>query len=346
METRTINIPTSAVSFCASIALATLTAAYKGAIAMSMIHFEGLPLPHYIHSGSSVAGPGRKHPERYAMGEFDLLVVKQGCMYIGEADRHYEVSEGHALILRPDQHHYPTEGCREQTSSYWLHFHTLGSWFVMNHASNEKPAPFERAVSNDAADAVDSSAAAGRSFRVPQLELRIPQFTRIAEPGVMYDTLQKLILLERDNHLDEVRWRQQLLFHEALQQLAASVTVRVPKAPAAEAADSAVSYLREHYRNRITAEELGAAVNFHPVYIARCMQRQYNCSPMEYLLRYRLEQAKHLLLQTDLAVHQIAEEVGFQQAAYFTACFRKQEGCTPRDYRCRAAQLWGCPKSS
>lgn len=42
----------------------------------------------------------------------------------------------------------------------------------------------------------------------------------------------------------------------------------------------------------------------------------------------RLEQAKLLLLQTDLAVSRIAEEVGFNNAAYFTSCFARFEGIT------------------
>lgn len=49
--------------------------------------------------------------------------------------------------------------------------------------------------------------------------------------------------------------------------------------------------------------------------------------------RYRLEQAKRLLLQTDLPVLQIARETGFRQAACFTSCFRDREGLTPRAYR-------------
>jgi hypothetical protein len=54
---------------------------------MSAIEFNALPLPHYIRAGYSLTGAGRKHPERYAIGEFDLLVVAQGCLYIGEGAR-------------------------------------------------------------------------------------------------------------------------------------------------------------------------------------------------------------------------------------------------------------------
>lgn len=289
---------------------------------MPTIEFTALPLPHYICAGYSEASPGRKHPERYAMGEFDLLVVTQGCLYIGEEDRQYEVAEGHALILRPDLHHYPTAGCTELTTSYWVHFHTAGSW----------------RMAGDAQDAVtgntDDAPKPGRTFRMQTIHIRLPQFTRLLQPAKMYEVLRQLVALERDSHLHWVRWEQQKLFQDVLMMLAACADSHAPR-PGAEVADQAASYLRKHYRERITAKDLSTALNFHPVYIARCMRRQFGCSPMEYLMHYRLDQAKLLLLQTDLPVGRIAQEVGFQQAAYFTACFVKNEGVTPREYRRR-----------
>lgn len=290
---------------------------------MPIIEFAALPLPHYIRGGFAVAGPGRKHPERYAIGEFDLLVVTQGCMYIGEEERHYEVSEGHALILRPDLHHYPTAPFKEKNGTFWVHFHTAGGWRIADDSAAETPASVALAPP-----------VPGRTFRMQQFNIRIPQFTRLLHPAKMYEVLRQLVALERDSHLDWVRWEQQKLFQDVLMMLSAGVEMKSPR-PGAEVADQAASFLRKHYRERITAKELSVALNFHPVYIARCMKKQFGCSPMEYLMRYRLDQAKLLLLQTDLPVSQIAQEVGFQQAAYFTACFGRLEGITPREYRQR-----------
>ncbi|MBB6669838.1 helix-turn-helix transcriptional regulator [Cohnella nanjingensis] len=162
--------------------------------------------------------------------------------------------------------------------------------------------------------------------------IRLPQFTRLAEPAKVYDALQQLTALESNSHLDAVRWKQQRLFQDVLGLLAESLDAQRPK-PGEDVADRAASYLRLNYREPVTAAELGEALRFHPVYVARCMRQRFGCSPMEYLMRYRLEQAKRLLLQTDLPVHLVARETGFQQAAYFTSCFRKLEGLTPRDYR-------------
>ncbi|PZD97648.1 AraC family transcriptional regulator [Paenibacillus sambharensis] len=293
---------------------------------MPVIRFHALPMPYYICSGHCLTAPGRGHPDRYALGEFDLLVVDQGCLYIGEEDRRYELAEGHALILRPDSHHYPAQGCREITGSYYLHFQTAGVWDVLSDA--------EGASRLEEPQAGEDGGAADHHPRVAAFDIRIPQFTRLLNAGKMYELLRQLNELERDSHLGAVKWKQQMLFQEVLMQLEASMADKIPR-PGADIADQAASYLRLHYRERISIRSVGEALNFHPVYIARCMQKQFGCSPMEYLMRYRLEQAKKLLLQTDLPVSQIGQDVGFQQAAYFTSCFGRWEGITPREYRQR-----------
>lgn len=300
---------------------------------MSILRFEALPLPYFINSGFSLAGPGRKHPERWAVGEFDLIVVKQGCLYIGEEERRYEVSEGHALVLRPDLHHYPTEGCRETTASYWLHFQAGGAWRAGDPEEEEENGTMEEERLESGGGEKEDEAAAGW-FRKPTFGIELPQFARLLHPAKMYEALQRLIDLDRNSHMDSVRWEQQALFQQALMLLAESMRAERSR-PGEEIADRAASYLRSRYREPISSKDLAEALNFHPVYIARRMRKQFGCSPMEYLIRCRLEQAKRLLLQTDLSVAQIALETGFRQAAYFTACFGKRERMTPREFRLR-----------
>lgn len=108
--------------------------------------------------------------------------------------------------------------------------------------------------------------------------------------------------------------------------------------PSIACAEQAAAYLRSHYREKITAHDLGESLNFHPVYVARCMNKEYGVSPMDYLLHYRIEQSKLLLMQTDFTIARVAEEVGFNQAPYFSSCFLKIEGISPRQYRNRFSE--------
>ena len=171
-------------------------------------------------------------------------------------------------------------------------------------------------------------------YKLKTFQIQVPQFVRLLQPGKMLEVLHQLVQLNQSAHLAGAKWKQQVLFQDVIEQLSASNEVD-SSTPSAVCAEQAAAYLRRHYREEITAQALGENMNFHPVYIARCMQKEYGCSPMEYLLQYRIEQAKLMLLQTDRSISRIAEEVGFNQAAYFTSCFSKLEGISPRKYRQR-----------
>ncbi|ANE45705.1 AraC family transcriptional regulator [Paenibacillus swuensis] len=293
---------------------------------MNVLQFKAPPLPHYITSGFVSDFPaGSKHVGRQNVGVFDLLVVTKGCLYLREEDRSYEVGEGCTLILRPDQAHYPTRPCTETTQHYWLHFQTTGEWSV-----SDALLPSGGPVSEE------EQSSPAWSLEARPFHLQLPQFSRLQKPDSAHSLLARLVALNVSAHLDGARWKQEALFQELLQQLAAEAPGTGPS-PGVICARQAAAYLREHYREDVTVQAMGGSLNFHPIYIARCMQAEYGCSPVEYLLRYRMEQAKLLLLQTDYPVTRIAEEVGFNQAAYFTARFTKYEGLSPRRYRQRFA---------
>ncbi|WP_438447205.1 helix-turn-helix domain-containing protein [Gorillibacterium sp. sgz5001074] len=290
-----------------------------------MLRFTAPPLPYYIMNGFASMPVGTKHVGRRSIGVFDLLVVTKGCLYIAEEDRRYELAQGQALVLRPDCHHYPVRGCTEETDSFWLHFHTDGPWWADYSEGGEplmpEPLPPVRC----------------RGFNPQPFTISIPQYATLREPELLYRDLERLIQLEASvlpSGDGGVIWEQQQLFQRVLKQLSASAEPEATS-PAKLCAQRAASYLRSHYKDEITAKELGEQLNFHPVYIARCMQKEFGVSPFEYLNRFRIEQAKLLMVQTDLSIARIAEEVGFQQAAYFSTCFTRYEGVPPRNYRNR-----------
>ncbi|WP_219835261.1 helix-turn-helix transcriptional regulator [Paenibacillus sp. R14(2021)] len=296
---------------------------------MSLLQFTVPPLPHYMLCGLADYGIGGRHVNRRNIEVFDLLVVREGCLFLGEEDRTYEVGEGCALILRPDSYHYGTQGCDSYTSYYWLHFQTMGSWSV-----TETELPRQGQEGLEPYDEMNTKAL--WSYETHTFQIQVPQFAKLLHPGKVDELLGQLIQLNQSFYSSSAKWSQQALFQELLRQLSLSMAGE-ESSPAAACAEQAAAYMRKHYREPVTAQQLGEQLNFHPVYIARCMQRVYGCAPMEYLLHHRIEQAKLLLLQTDYAVTRIAEEVGFNQAAYFTSCFTRIEGISPRRYRQRFA---------
>lgn len=52
-----------------------------------------------------------------------------------------------------------------------------------------------------------------------------------------------------------------------------------------------------------------------------------------YLIRLKIERARHLLLQSDWTVEHIADRLGFTDVFYFTRCFKNTVGLPPARYR-------------
>ena len=104
----------------------------------------------------------------------------------------------------------------------------------------------------------------------------------------------------------------------------------------AQLADSVEEYLIKNYNKNVTNEVLSKEFCFVPSYIARIFKRQKGVSPNEYMTKYRIERSKELIARhPDMKIKEIAEEVGFKEAYYFSKTFKKETGVWPTEYNSR-----------
>ena len=71
--------------------------------------------------------------------------------------------------------------------------------------------------------------------------------------------------------------------------------------------------------------------------IERLFHKYRNVTPSQYYLSLRLMYAKQLLLNTNRSVIDISIATGFETQSYFTACYRKHFGSSPRSHRSQVA---------
>jgi transcriptional regulator GlxA family with amidase domain len=71
--------------------------------------------------------------------------------------------------------------------------------------------------------------------------------------------------------------------------------------------------------------------------IERLFHKYRGVTPSQYYLSLRLLHAKQLLLNTNRSVIDISIATGFETQSYFTACYRKYFGSSPRDHRSQIA---------
>lgn len=97
----------------------------------------------------------------------------------------------------------------------------------------------------------------------------------------------------------------------------------------------AIAFIHEHYAEPISREDMASFVGVSARHLTRCFHQEMGISPITYLIRYRVKQAKRLLEAGEQNITQIAEAVGFSSSNYFTDAFRREMGMSPRDYQRR-----------
>lgn len=98
-------------------------------------------------------------------------------------------------------------------------------------------------------------------------------------------------------------------------------------------ADSVCSYIMSHYSENLTVDWLAATVGLSPKYLSRVFMQEKGVSMIDYLTEVRLENACGLLLYSDKCISDIAEQVGYRDALYFSKVFKRRKGLSPTQYR-------------
>ena len=98
-----------------------------------------------------------------------------------------------------------------------------------------------------------------------------------------------------------------------------------------------LSYVQSHYCHTLDVSQIAGAASVSKSECIRCFQHMLGIAPMQYVRQLRLRKAVRLLSTGDAPVTEVAVQCGFQDMSYFSKIFRLQYGCTPTEYRSRAA---------
>lgn len=93
------------------------------------------------------------------------------------------------------------------------------------------------------------------------------------------------------------------------------------------------SYLRENYNRQITLKGIALSLHVSSSYLSRLYKRERGETIIDALNKMRIEVAKKLLKDTTIRISEVANEVGFDDPAYFTHVFIKYVGSTPKDFK-------------
>jgi len=95
----------------------------------------------------------------------------------------------------------------------------------------------------------------------------------------------------------------------------------------------AVTYIEEHFLQPITLQAMADKAYLSTRQFQRVFTRNYHTTPMDYVIRKRLDYSCTLLRHPNLSISQVALESGFRDQNYYARQFRKVYNCTPSEYR-------------
>ncbi len=90
-----------------------------------------------------------------------------------------------------------------------------------------------------------------------------------------------------------------------------------------------LSYIYENYAAPMTLEDIAKAANISRSEAGRCFRKYMGCSPIDALIRYRLQTAHRLLGEQTRSLQEISFACGFHSVNYFSRQFKKVYGYTP-----------------
>lgn len=130
-------------------------------------------------------------------------------------------------------------------------------------------------------------------------------------------TLQKVLLSFRGetDQLDNYKSDLASLNHKAVCELTAA-------------------YLQEHYSEEICFQDLADHFGFTLEYLGKIFKKEMQETPLKYLTRIRMNEAKRLLINNpELKIQKVGELVGYKEGFYFSRAFKAYTGVQPSKFK-------------
>lgn len=92
-------------------------------------------------------------------------------------------------------------------------------------------------------------------------------------------------------------------------------------------------YLCVNYNKKISLEHIAKELNLNKFYVSHIIKERTGTSYRDLLKIFRIENAKRMLILTDMSIIDIAEENGFANSGSFINKFKEKYMITPKGYR-------------
>lgn len=134
-------------------------------------------------------------------------------------------------------------------------------------------------------------------------------------------------LLEQYDTLQALREQTEVFLHEI------AADFRKLSHTPSQIVSEAEKILHRDYAESLTLQIVASAVHVTPVWLSKLFKKELHMTFLEYLTDIRIKKAKEMLYDVQFKIYQISYQVGYKDPVHFSKLFKKQVGCTPKDFR-------------
>lgn len=261
--------------------------------------------------------PSKDHPSRYwfhpdtgrVLQEYQLIYITRGQGYFSSGElENAAVGEGTILLLFPNEWHSYRPKTESGWDTYWIGFKGAVADQLIRHHFFSQQAPLHPVGFNEPLlDLFKQVIALAREERAGFQQ---------AISGIAMHMLGAVYFTTKNNQFQDKE-----------------MVTKIEKAR---------WLMREHPDGTISPEDLAKRLNMGYSWFRRMFKQYTGLSPTQYQQQIRLQQAKDLLVSSGKTIKEIAYELNFESANYFTAFFKQKAGFTPAVFRKRSHQpfIW------
>lgn len=230
-----------------------------------------------------------------ALTDYELIVVTEGTLYIGDHQNKYTVSPGQYLLMppTPTQYGYKPSSC----SFYWMHFQYHGM------------------------------------ENIPSGKILLPQMGILSSPERI--TILMKQLQDSDRRYRDATLNHYLCGSLLCEIAAQSLVNRTNNGPnqKEQLYQDILNYVDWHIHDPLRVSEIAIYFGYNEKYLTTFFKQRAGIPLKQYLLQSKMEHAKAALTETNQGVSQIAYSLGFSDVHNFTNAFKKQTSLSPTEYR-------------
>ncbi|MCR4954319.1 MAG: AraC family transcriptional regulator [Treponema sp.] len=109
--------------------------------------------------------------------------------------------------------------------------------------------------------------------------------------------------------------------------------IRTEKGHTVNAIDVTIAYIRDHYRENISLDDVLKITSYSKSHFIRLFKKNTGMNLTNYINKYRIEKSCLDLIYTSKNITEIATENGFNTVQYFSKTFKSYMKCTPKQYQ-------------